>query len=89
MEDTLGGSADPARQVNVCRLDDGALHILVEADDSVQRMLGPFTERTAGVQPARRERPCLWGQGAAQLGWRADIHRPATLFDDLVGAGEN
>src|SRR5262249_29794329 len=43
---------------------------------------------TAGVQPVRRERPRL-RQGAAQLGWRADIHRPATLFDDLVSAGEN
>src|SRR6516164_7335007 len=42
VEGVLGGFADPARQMNVCRLDDDALRILVDADDSVQRMLALF-----------------------------------------------
>ena len=42
VEGVLGGFGDPAREVNVCRLDDDALHILVDADDSVQRMLALF-----------------------------------------------
>jgi hypothetical protein len=42
MQGALGGFADPARQMNVCRVDDNPLCILLDTDDAVERMLALF-----------------------------------------------
>src|ERR1700757_1568894 len=38
----LGGGANPARQVNVCRMNDDALRLFIDTDDAVERMLALF-----------------------------------------------
>ena len=42
VEGALHGFADPARQVDVCRINDDAVSILVDVDDAVERMLALF-----------------------------------------------
>ena len=42
MEGAFYGFADPARQVDVCRVDDDPVSIFVDRDDAVERMLALF-----------------------------------------------
>ena len=42
MEGALHGFADSARQVDVCRVDDDPVSILVDLDNAVERMLAFF-----------------------------------------------
>ena len=42
MEGALHGFGDPARQVDVRRINDDAVGILVDVDDAVERMLALF-----------------------------------------------
>ena len=42
MEGAFHGFADPARQVEVCRIDDDPVSILADVDDAVERMLALF-----------------------------------------------
>src|SRR6516225_907069 len=41
-EGAVYGFADPARQVDVCRLDDDPVSILIDLDNAVERMLALF-----------------------------------------------
>ena len=42
VEGAFDGFADPARQVDVCRVDDNPVSILVDRDNAVERMLALF-----------------------------------------------